>query len=76
MAITSMRCPVLGARISRVTNLEGEVTHVICAEYEERTGLCRLHQRAYEGGPLGQFLERASDETLATRTMACQFGPR
>ena len=42
MPIVSVRCPVLGAKVTCVTDLEGEATQVICPEYEESTGLCRL----------------------------------
>ena len=33
MAMNSIRCPVLGARITQVTDLEGVVTRIICPEY-------------------------------------------
>ena len=71
MAITSIRCPVLGAHITRVTDLEGTMTRIICAEYEESTGTCRLKKTALEGGPLAQLLERVSEETLDTRSTQC-----
>ena len=71
MAITSIRCPVLGARITRVTDFEGRVTKIICAEYEKSTGTCRLKRRSLEGGPLAQLLARLSGETLDTRGTVC-----
>ena len=37
-----MKCPVLGANVTRVTDLEGEMPKLICAEYDEPTGICRL----------------------------------
>ena len=73
MAMTSIRCPVLGAHVTRVTDLEGTVTRIICAEYEESTGTCRLKKTALEGGPLGQLLERMSEETLDTRSTLCML---
>jgi hypothetical protein len=73
MAIAAMRCPVLGATVSRVTDFEGAVSTVICAEYEELTGTCRLKQRALEGGRLSQLLERLSEGTLASRTTRCDL---
>jgi hypothetical protein len=30
MAMNSIRCPVLGARVTQVTDLEGIVTRIIC----------------------------------------------
>jgi len=73
MAMTSIRCPVLGAHVTRVTDFEGNVTRIICAEYEESTGTCRLKKTALEGGPLAQLLERMSEETLNTRSTLCML---
>jgi hypothetical protein len=66
---------VLGAHVSRVTNLEDEVAAIICPEYEERTGICRLKKTALAGGPLSQLLERLSEDTLGIRTTRCHLGP-
>jgi hypothetical protein len=71
MAMTSIRCPVLGAHVTCVTDLEGSVTRIICAEYDESTGSCRLKETALEGGPLAQLLERMSEDTLNTRSTLC-----
>ena len=71
MAITSIRCPVLGAHVTQVTDLEGNVTRIICAEYEDATGVCRLKKTALDGGPLAQLLERLSEQTLETRGTLC-----
>ena len=76
MAIVSVRCPVLGANVTRVTDLEDEVTALICPEYEEPTGICRLKKNARQGGPLSQLLERVSEDTLETRTTRCNLGPK
>lgn len=71
MAMTSIRCPVIGAHVPCVTDLEGSVTRIICAEYDESTGNCRLKKTAREGGPLTQLLERMSEDTLDTRSTLC-----
>ena len=71
MAIESVRCPVLSGHVTRVTNLEGELVRLICAEYDERTGICRLKKRARESGPLSQLLERVSEEALDTKDTRC-----
>ena len=76
MAIVSVRCAVLGANVTRVTDLEDEVTALICPEYEEPTGICRLKKNAGQGGPLSQLLERVSEDTLDTRTTRCNLGPK
>ena len=70
MAMKSIRCPVLGARITQVTDLEGNVTRIICPEYD-RTAPARLKKSVREGGPLAQLLERVSEDTLDTRSTLC-----
>lgn len=75
MFMTSIRCPVLGAHVTRVTDFEGNVMRIICAEYESSSGTCRLKKTALEGGPLGQLIERMSEETLDTRSMLCMLRP-
>jgi hypothetical protein len=71
MAISSIRCPVPGARVTKVTDLEGTVTRVICAEYDASNGTCRLTMSTREGGPLSQLLERVSEDALDTRSTRC-----
>lgn len=71
LAISSVRCPVLGAIVSRVTDLEGNVTAIVCPEYDEATGNCRLRRTALQGGPLTQLLERAAEGTLDAGGTAC-----
>ena len=34
MPIESIHCHVLGAHVTRITGLEGEVVRIICAEYD------------------------------------------
>ena len=38
MAMTSIRCSVLGAHVTCVADLEGSVTRIICAEDRSRLG--------------------------------------
>jgi hypothetical protein len=71
MSLETIWCPVTGRRVSRLANLEGEVTGVICPEYDAATGLCRRRTDVLRGGPLAQLLERASEETLADATTRC-----
>jgi hypothetical protein len=71
MAINLVRCPVLGADVARVTDLEGEMTKIICAEYDEPTGICRLKKSASQGGMLSQLLERVSEDALDTKSARC-----
>jgi hypothetical protein len=73
MAITTVRCHVLGANVTRVTDLEGAVTRVICPEYREPEGICRLRSDAVKGGPLSRLLERVEEQTLAERGVRCEL---
>jgi hypothetical protein len=73
MAITSVRCPVLGAHVTRVIDLEGSVIRVICAEYDQSTGTCQLKKAVSDGGPLAQLLERTAEETLSSRSTLCDL---
>jgi hypothetical protein len=75
MALHSILCPVLGAHITLVTDLEGMTRQVICPEYEESGGICHLKAAARQGGPLSEFLERAREEALDTRSTRCNFQP-
>ena len=76
MTMASIRCPVLGAHITRVTDLEGHVTKIICAEYDKSTGRCRVKRSALQSGPLAQLLERVSEEALNTRSTLCVLRAR
>lgn len=71
MGINLVRCPIIGANVSRVIDFEGETTKIICAEYDEQTGVCRLKKSASQGGMLSQLLERVSEDTLNTKSTRC-----
>lgn len=71
MTIRSVRCPILGARVTTVTDLEGTVTRVICPEYDVSKRTCRRTMSTREGGPLSQLLERVSEDTLDTHSTRC-----
>jgi hypothetical protein len=73
MAITSAWCSVLQANVSRLTTLEGEVSTVICPEFEAVTRTCRLKKAAGLGGPLSQLLERVSEEALSSPAPRCNL---
>lgn len=73
MPIRTAHCHVLGASVSRVTDLEGTVTRVVCPEYQEPNGICRLRSDALKGGPLSRLLERVEEETLGERGVLCEL---
>jgi len=71
MVLRLIRCPVLGGHVTRATDFEGNVTKIICEEYEEPAGTCRLRKAVFAGGPLTKLLERASEDTLDTGGTGC-----
>ena len=73
MAITSVHCKVLGADVTCVTDLEGTVTRIVCAQYDASTGLCHVKQRALVGGPLSQLLARVAEGTLTSHGTRCDL---
>lgn len=73
MAISSVRCPVAQTMVTVVTDLEGATTQVICSELDQPTGSCRIKRGAEQGGMLTQLLERLSEGTLGSRSVACHL---
>jgi hypothetical protein len=73
MAITSAWCSVLQASIPRLTTLEGEVSTVVCPEFEPVTRTCRLKKAVGRGGPLSQLLERVSEQALRSPAPRCNL---
>lgn len=75
MGVTFAFCRVLDARISLVSRLDGEISSIVCPEYEPATGGCRVKQRWSGGGPLSALLERAGGDTRGSRSTRCEFDP-
>jgi hypothetical protein len=71
MAIESVHCAVLNGAVTRITNLEGQTTRLICPELLNSSGLCRRRIRAGEGGPLSQLLSHVSEHDLQLRGYGC-----
>jgi hypothetical protein len=72
MEIASVLCHVLQGNVARVVDLEGRVSQVICPEYDEMTGDCRL-LKTTAGGPLSQLVERASEGRLGSASSRCRL---
>jgi hypothetical protein len=73
MAAAHVRCPVLRADVTRITDFEGQLTTIICSEYDRPTRSCRLKKNALNGGPLSQLLERVEENTLGSRGIRCDL---
>ena len=74
MAIKAVWCPLVQSHVGCVTDLEGALVKVVCAERDEATHLCRIKQAAAQAGPLSQLLARASRSMLTDRTLRCLIG--
>jgi hypothetical protein len=73
MPAAYVRCPVLGAQVTTITDFEGKFTTIICSEYDRRTRSCRRKKDALTGGPLSQLLERVEENTLGSRGTRCDL---
>jgi hypothetical protein len=73
MTINSAWCPVVHARVTTMTTLEGEVTNVICPEFDRPSKSCRVKKTGTLGGPLSQLLERVADESLGEPDARCDL---
>ena len=71
MGVETIWCPVSGARVGTITNMQGAVTAVVCEDYNPEARLCRRRAGVKTGGLLGQFLERVAQQTLADPTTRC-----
>ena len=75
MSTERIRCPVRGVDITCRTNVDGAITRVSCPDHDEG-GACHRRAAAHRSGPLAQFLERVSKETLADAGTQCILGRR
>jgi len=57
--------------VTRVTDLEGAVTRIICPQFEYATGVCHLKREALDAGPLTRLLARTAENILDTRDTRC-----
>jgi hypothetical protein len=73
MALLTVRCPVSHVDVVRVTDFEGATQRVICGDYEETTGECRLKAAARGEGPLSRLLDRMAERSLASHGVRCDL---
>ena len=73
MAIESVWCSVLQAKVTRVTDLEGAVIAMVCPEYDDVTSLCRVKAATSQDGPLGRLVEQASEGTVGSTDAHCEL---
>jgi hypothetical protein len=73
MLTTSVYCHVLGTHVTLATDFEGRITQIICAEYEQSSGGCRMKQAALCGGPLSRLVVQAQEADLAASNARCDL---
>jgi len=73
MAITAVRCHVIGEKVVRVSDFEGAVVRINCPYLEPGTDACRAKRQSHDSGRLGEFLERVEEDTLQSRGDRCEL---
>jgi hypothetical protein len=73
VTISSVWCSVQQATVSRMMTFEGEVSTVICPEFDPLTKTCRLKKAASLGGPLSKLMARVSEGSLAETAPRCNL---
>ena len=71
MAVESLWCLVRQACVSRVTDDDGNVTCVICPEFDARAATCHLKGGALTDEALAQLVEHIRDHTLEHPAARC-----
>ena len=72
LAMKTIQCHVIRRNVTVVTDLDDTVTLVICPEYVEPTGMCRMRRAPESGGPLSQLVGRVREAaSLAAPCTRC-----
>lgn len=72
MSATTVFCHILGGNVTVITDLNGNVTNVVCPKFFRVTHGC---EKKSEGqGFLKGVLGRVVDKAAGTRASYCEFG--
>ncbi len=71
MPANTVHCHVLNGNVTIVSDLNGNVTNVICPELRRITNGCKAKRR--NAGFVGSLLGIYSDQTHGTRHAYCEF---
>ncbi len=71
MSASSVHCYVLGGDVSVVSDLQGNVTNVVCPEFARLTHGCLKKNR--ESGLIGLVVRKTLDQAVGTRSAYCEF---
>ena len=73
MSANTVLCHVLGGNVTVVSDLDGNVTNVVCPEFARLTHGCYKKNR--ELGLVGMIAGKMADQlTGSTRAAYCEFG--
>ncbi len=71
MSTSTVYCYVLEDNISVVSDLKGNVTNVVCPQFNRITFVCNIKKQ--EKGFLTQVLSRGLDKYAGTKITHCEF---
>jgi hypothetical protein len=72
MSANTVYCHILGDNVTVVTNLNGEVTNVVCPKFWRFNHGCR--KKNDELGFIGSVLAKGADKITGSRASYCEFG--
>jgi hypothetical protein len=72
MSASSVHCYVLGGDVSVISDLNGNVTNVVCPEFVRITHGC-LKKNRESSGFIAVVLKKVSDQAIGTRGSYCEF---
>jgi hypothetical protein len=71
MSTSTVHCHILGGNVSVVSDLNGQVTNVICPEFLRINHMCT--KKVGESDGAAGILGAALDRIAGTRTVFCEF---
>ena len=71
MAASTVHCHVLGGDVTVVTDLSGNVTNIVCPEFNRLTYTC--HRKKDDQGFFANIASRVADRLAGTRANYCEF---
>lgn len=72
MTASTVFCYVLEGNITVVTNINGEITNIVCPHFYRLTHGCNLKNQ--DSGFIERVLKKMTDQALNTRSIYCEFG--
>jgi len=73
MVRAALRCPIRHTAVVRVTDVRAGTDTVVCPEYEEPTGICRLKEEALSDPSRSPLVDRLSGERRGAGPARCSL---